>query len=325
MRLTAHWELKIVALVLAVALFVYTSGQVRVERTITILVTDSSVKGLPPDYQVVNIRPQDFKVRLSVPTSRLADLEAETVIPRLELRPEQLQAEEASWPLTSALLRLPNDIRIEATEPPDLRELSLKLDRVTEGTLPAEPPHVAGLPAGLDYTLRLEPTLVRIEAGGDVLDSLQLQHERIRFQEVDLRSVDPRLTGERQEQVLLTPRPASREAPYRVLDQARAVIQIRPLLGVTQELSAPVKLLASGDLLRSVDVTITPPRVALTVRGPENLLNSLKAEALTAFIRLPDDIGPESARELPIEILAPPWLVVDPAAVRITVVPPAKP
>ncbi len=325
MRITAHWELKAVALVLAVALYIYTSGQVRAEKTLTVTITENAIRGLPADYQVVGIAPREFKVQLSVPTSRLIDLETETIIPRLDLRPEQLATEEASWPLTSALLRLPNDIRIIATEPPDIREISLRLDRITEGSLPVELPHLSGLAAGLEAVVKLDQTMVRIAAGGDVLEVLHRDHERIRFQDVDLRAVDPELGGERQERLVLTPLAAPQETPYKVLGQVQAVITIRPLLSMTKELSAPVALLASRDLLRSVRIDLTPPRVALTVRGPENLLKSLKPESLTAFVRLADDIAPEASTELPVEVLAPPWLVVEPARVRVTTAPLAKP
>lgn len=326
MSITSHWELKAVALVLAVALYVYTSGQVRVEKTFTVSITDAAVKGLPSDYQVVGITPRDFKVQLSVPSSRLADLESETILPRLEIRPEQLTAEEASWPLTSAVLRLSNDIRIQATEPPDLREIMVRLDRVTEGTLPAEPPHLAGLPAGLDATVRLDQTLLRVAAGGDVLDVLSRDHERVRFQDVDLRSIDSGLATERQERLVLTPLAPALETPYRVLDPVTAVVVIRPLQGVPKELSAPVKLLAGKDVLRSMEVSVTPPRVALTVRGPENRLAALNVEELTAYVRLPDDIAPDQAgHDLPVEVLAPAWLVVEPATVRVTAAPLAKP
>jgi hypothetical protein len=326
MSLTTHWELKIVAMVLAVALYVYTSGQVRVERTVTVTVSDTGVKGLPTDYQVVGITPREFKVQLSVPTSRLSDLESTAIVPRLEIRPEHLAAREALWPLTSFLLQLPNDIRIESTEPPDVREISLRLDRVVEGTLAVEPPHLAGLQAGLDASIKLETTLARIAAGGDVLEVLHRDHERVRFQDVDLRSVPANLTAERQERLILTPLAPAQETPYQVLDPIRALITVRPIMGLARELSVPVKLLAGKDLLRSIEVTLTPPRVALTVRGPENQLAALTSEAMTAFVRLPDDIAPDAAaRELPVEVLAPGWLIVEPATVRIAISPWSKP
>jgi hypothetical protein len=325
MNLTAHWELKVVALVLAVALYIYTSGQVRVEKTVTVALSESSVRGLSGDYQVVSITPRDFKVLLSVPSSRLPDVEGEALTPRLDLRPEHLQAEEGTFLLTSALLRLPNDIRIIATEPSDLREVSVKLDRITEGSLPVESPHLAGLAAGLDATVRLDATMVRVAAGREVLEVLHRDHERIRFQEIDLRAVDPELTGEHEERLELTPIAAPQETPYRVLGKITATITVRPLLGLTKELAVPLQVLASRDLLRSMDVTLTPPRAQLVVRGPENLLRNFKPEGLTAYVRLPDDLSSDSVHELPIDVLAPPWLVVEPARVRVSVSPVVKP
>lgn len=325
MRLTAHWELKAVALVLAIALYIYTSGQVRVEKTVSVTLSEMSVRGLPGDYQVVGITPREFKVQLSVPTSRLPDLESETVTPRLELRPEQLPLETASWPLTSQLLRLPNDIRIIATEPIDIREVTVQLDRVTEGSLPVELPHLAGLPAGLEASVTLDVTKVRVATGGDTLHLLVRDHEKIRFQDIDLRTIDPGLAAEHQEKLVLTPLPATQEAPYRVLDSVTATVSIHPMLTTTRKLSAPIQVLSSRDLLHSVEVTLTPPQAALTIHGPENLLKDLKPEALTVFVRLADDLTPETSHELPVEFLAPPGLMIDPAQVRVLLVPVAKP
>ncbi len=325
MRITDHWELKAVALVLAVALYIYTSGQVRVEKTISVTLTELAIRGLPSDYQVVNITPREFKVQLSVPTSRLTDLESEAVAPRLELRPEQLVAESASWPLTSHLLRLPNDIRIIATEPADIREVTVQLDRVTEGSLPVEVPHLVGLPAGLEASISLDVTMTRITTGGDTLDLLSRDHERIRFQDVDLRAIDPGLASERQEKLVLIPLPAPQETHYHVLGSVTATITIHPLLSMTREMSAPIQVLGGRDLLRSVEVILTPPRAALTVRGPENLLKDLKPESLTAFVRLADDLTPEANHDLPLEFLSPSWLAIDPVQVRVLLTPAAKP
>lgn len=319
MKLTAHWELKAVALVLAVALYIYTSGQVRVEKTVAVVIADTAVRGLPGDYQVVNLTPREFKVVLSVPTIRLADLENENLAPRLEVRPEQLATKSASWPLTSHLLRLANDIRIESTEPADIREITVQLDRITEESMPVEPPHLSGLPAGLDATVRLDQTLVRVAAGGAVLELLKRDRERVRFQDIDLHTIEATLVGERQERLFLTPLAAPSETPYRVLGQIAATITIRPLLAMTKEMSASVQILGGKDLLRSVEVTLTPPRVSLTVRGPENLLAQLKPEDLTAFVRIKDDLAPDTSHDLPVEVLAPPWLAVDPAQVRVAI------
>jgi hypothetical protein len=318
MKLTAHWELKIVSLFLAVALYIYTSGQVRVEKTFAVIVTDAAVRGLPADYQVVNLSPREFKVVLSVPTIRLADLESESLSPRLEVRPEQLATKTATWPLTSHLLRLSNDIRVVSSEPADLREIQVQLDRITEESLPVEIPNIAGLAAGLNATVRLDQTLVRVAAGGAVLDLLRRDHERVRFQDIDLHMIDANLVGERQERLFLTPMTPPSETPFRVLGQVAATVTIRPLLAMSKEISTAVQVLCGKDLLRSVDVTLTPPRVTLTVRGPQNLLAQLKPEDLTAFVRLKDDVVPDATQMLPVEVLAPPWLAVDPAQVSVT-------
>ncbi len=68
-RLVEHWELKVVALVIAVALWLYTNGQVRIERSVNVVVAPSAVLSLPDGYRVTSITPQNFTINISVPVS----------------------------------------------------------------------------------------------------------------------------------------------------------------------------------------------------------------------------------------------------------------
>ncbi len=317
MSILAHWELKVVAGVLAVALYIYTSGQVRIERTVTVPVAEAPVRGLPGDYQVVEVQPREFKVRLSVPSSRLPEMEADTILPRLELRPDQLAAEQADFPLTSHFLHLSNDIRIEATEPADIRSVHLRLDRITEAILPVDPPHLVGLPNGLVAAVQLDATMVPVRAAGALLDRLRSEHLRIRFQDIPLNAIPADLTGERIERIELAALPAPADMPYEVMRKVFAVVAIRPVLGNRRLLTMPVALLGDRDLLRTVMVEVMPPLVNLTVRGPENLIRALHPEDLTVFVQIKADQLPNTTREIPVQVLAPEGVEFDRPQVRV--------
>ncbi len=316
--LTAHWELKLVAGVLAVALWVYTSGQVRVERTVTITAGDAPVKGLPSDYQAVQIRPREFKVRLSIPLSRQAETELDTLVPRLEVRPDQLGGGVVSFPLTSALLRLPNDVRIEATEPENVRELEVVLDRIAEGLLPVDPPRLSGLPEGLEASATVDASLVRVQAATTVLERLRSESYRVRFQDIPLGHLPATLEGPRTEHCVLVPLVPPMESPYRLLQPLSADIVIRPTAGEQRTVTLPLTLAATSELWKSTGIEPAQTRITTVIRGPVNLLKDLQPERdLTAVVLLRDDLPTNGIQQLPVRILGPAWLVADPVTAAV--------
>lgn len=316
--LTSHWDLKLVALVLAVALWTYTTGQVHVERTAAVTVTDQAVANLPERSRITAISPREFKVRLSVPSSRAGELPLDALEPRLALSPQATIERGQVFPITARSLGLPDDVRITAIEPDNVREITVSLDLETEADLPVEPPAVTGLPPGLEASLQLDLTLVRLRAPGAEVERMRAAKMRVRFEPVDLAGVDPMLARPRQERVVLTPSAAG----FAVLRPVHATITVRPRPGQPRQVTVPVEVLGSRDLLRSVAVGIDQPRAVLVLRGPENQLAALKPDQdLTAYVRLRDDLAPGQPHELPVGVLAPPWLAVEPATARVTLVP----
>lgn len=316
--LTAHWDLKLVALVLAVALWTYTTGQVHVERTATVTVTDQAVSSLPERSRITAISPREFKVRLSVPASRAGELTLEELAPHLPLSPQATVERGQVFPITARSLGLPDDVRIIGIEPDNVREITVTLDLEGEADLPVEPPAVTGLPPGLEAALQLDLTLVRVRAPGAELERMRAAKARVRFEPVDLQGVDPMLARPRQERVALTPAAEG----FTVLRPVHAAITVRPRPGQPRQVTVPVEVLGSRDLLRSVAVEIDQPRTTLVLRGPENQLAALKPDQdLTAYVRLRDDLAPGQAHELPVGVLAPPWLAVEPATARVTLAP----
>lgn len=321
--LLAHWDLKLVALVLAVALWMYTTGQVHVERVFTVTVSDRAVVNLPERSRITGISPREFRVRVSMPASRADDLVADRLTPRLELDPQAAARRGQSFPIAPRILGLGDDVRVLAVEPDNVREIAVGLDQEAEADLPAELPLITGLPAGLEASLSIDLTLVRVRAPSEALERMRQARTRVRFEAIDLQGVDPLLAKPRQERVALTPATAD----FSVLHTAHALITVRPRTGGTRQVTMPVEVLGGRDLLRSLAVDIDRPRIPLSLRGPENLLAALRPEVdLCLYVRLRDDLAPGLRHELPLGVAAPAWLSVDAGSVGVTLTPlPAGP
>ena len=316
--LTRHWELKLVALVLALALHTYTSGQVRIEQTLTVSIAEGSVNGLPADRVVTGVSPREFKVRLSVPSSRVQDFESEQLSPRLELTAEAVRRGSQTFPVSVRTLGLTGDVRILAIEPDNVRDIVVSLDRVAEADLPVETPMVEGLPPGLEAAIRLQTTLVRVRAPEEALAKLRDSRARMRFRPIELSGIDPAIDREREERLQLTPV----DGPWRVMTAVTAAVVLRPLPAMRQVIGLPIAVLASRELLRSIDVDLQPARVTLTLHGPEALLRALRPDQdLTAYVRLPDGLDPRQSYELPVDLAGPSWLTAAAQSVRVTLTP----
>ncbi len=314
-----HWELKLVALVIAVALWSYTNGQVRIERTIAVKLPDTAVQSLPNTHRVTEIQPttREFSVKVSLPESMTHSLKSEAVMPKLVISADALQAGMQTFSITNRILGLDDDIRIERVEPATVKEIRVLFAAVVEDYLPIEMPRLIGVPEGLETTTTLDHTRVRVRGTREQIDRLRLTNQKLIPEPISFDDIDPQLQGPRQELVKL----AMKYSRLEVLEAVTATITIKPL-PTSQVISLPVQVLAPRDLGGRFRIELSQPSVTLAVHGPENLLRALKPEAdLIAFINLGHGIEPNVARNMSVELLAPSWLGWDAATVKVTVVP----
>ncbi len=312
-RMTARWELKLVALVTAIALWLYTGSQSRVERIVAVRISESSVVGVPDDWQITELTPREFNVTVNVPVAR-SDAAPEFLSPRLELRPDATKDGKQSFDLTRRLLGLGGDVLIVHTDPQGIRAIDVRLDQVVATELPIETPQVL-VGTGVEATVQVDLTVVggRGARGGFV--PARAAHTRVRFAPVDLAGQVDDVAGERVERVTLTPI----LAPYRVVNPVVATITLRSIPAVKRGVPLPVRILGAREVLGAFDVELSPPQVTVDLGGPENLLKTLSPESdLTAYVRLPADLEPNTPRELPVQLFAPTWLTVDAPRVRVT-------
>lgn len=314
-RLTAHWELKLVALVIALGLWQYTNGQVRVERTVRVTVNDAAVQSLTAGrYQVTRIEPRDFTLLVSTPTNLEGTFRTDGLVPRLVVSADALDKGSQEFPVGNRTLGLHDDIRIlYSTDTP--RDIAVTWDRVEEGHLPVEPPILTRLPAGLEATVVLDRTFVRVSGARSRLEQLRKDGHRVRFLPINLDDVDPLLTGTREERLVLQ----EQDPLVRTIEDVRATITLRPKAGQSRTVSLPVAVLAPQELLAGDRLVMEPERVVLTLRGPANLIAGLAPEKdLTAFIHLRQLPEADGAVTVPVELRAPAWVVWDAATVQVT-------
>lgn len=318
--LIEHWELKLVALAIAVALWLYTSGQVRAEKTIAVQVRASAVASLPDRYRVSSVDPQAFSVQVSIPENQLAALRTQ-VTPRFEIAAESLSAGEQIFPITAASLGLEGDVRIVRIVPETVRDIRVRFDAIAEDYLAVEVPRLAGIPEGIEAGIVLDRTRVRVRGTREQLDGLKTRGARISFAPVRLDDVDPGLTQERQDVLKLV----ARDAPCEVADPITATVTLRPSAGSRLVVSLPIQVLMPPGAGQTLRVELAQAQVSVTVRGPENLLKALRPESeLTAYVDLHEGFAAGTAREVPVRILGPGWLIPEPLSVRVAIVPIAE-
>jgi YbbR domain-containing protein len=314
-RLVEHWELKLVALVIAVALWLYTNGQVRVERTLNVVVNRSAVQSLPADYRVNVIEPQGFTVKVSVPMNQAGSLR-NPIVPNLIISGDAVNRGEQSFPITSSLLGLDDDLRIERIEPETVREVRVAFALITEDYLPVEVPVIKGLPDGIQATLAIEPTRVRVRGTREQLDRLKGSGQRLVFDPIVLDGVDPTLQVTRKEVVALTHQDQNLE----VIDRVTATVTLSPQQGASREVAVPVQLLAPKDFTARFTVEFSQPQVVLALHGPASLLGGLQPETeLTAYVALRPTIELGVPVEVPVGVMGPSWATYDPVTIRVTV------
>ena len=314
-RFSEHWELKLVALVIAVALWLYTNGQVRIERSINVSVTSASVQSLPDGYRVTEIRPDKFTINLSVPVSQVGGLR-NAIVPHLVISGDAVLRGEQTFPITGSMLGLDDDMRINHIEPETAREVRVVFALITEDYLPVQIPPITRLPDGIEATLAIEPTRVRVRGTRAQLDLLKTRNQRVSYDAISIDGIDPAMQTSRKEMVALT----LKDQQLDVVDRVTATVTLNPMRSATKEMSVAVQILAPKDFTNRFAIALSQPQVVLGLHGPTNLLNGLRPETeLTAYVAIRPTIELGVPVEVPVGVMGPTWATYDPVTIRVTV------
>ncbi|MBN8526805.1 MAG: hypothetical protein J0M02_15845 [Planctomycetes bacterium] len=315
--LIGNWELKLVSLAVAVALWTYTSGQVRVEREILVELTPAQITGLPSDLQVAAVEPAEFVAVLSVPTSKLDALRDQVLRPQLSVPRDRRNPGDLEFVLTGRMLGFDADVRVLRTEPGDVRSVTVRLAAIAQAVLPAEPPVVVGLPAGIAAEVRLDRTQVEVKGPREIVEQARNSSSSIRFDPIRLDNVDPFLATPREERVALH----VHEGQLVPVEPLVATVSLRPLRMATTTLRVAVPvLLAPGDAGRW-RVEGDGPRAELRLTGPESVVRALKAEDVVAWLDLHAARLVAGEQELPVQVQPIDGVRIEPARVRLSLVP----
>ncbi len=319
-RLLVHnWQVKVVAFFLAVALWLYTSGQARIERTLQVRIGDSAVKSLPGDYQITEITPREFRVDIDGPSTLLGDL-ALDVQPALVIAADALAQGQQTFPITERVLGLPGDVRLQRINPENLREIRVAFGRIVEGQAGLLEPTLVEVPKGLDVTVSVKQGLVRLRGPQAVVDEYTRTDpppRRIGFEPLRLASIDPATAAPTAFEVELTPRPPATVA---VLGAVEATVTVIPRLSAHKLETVPVKLLVPHDFHERYRVELSASQVSIGVHGPQNLLRELQPGDLTVYLALPRDIEPDVPKEGKLTIVSrSPAYTFDDVSVRFKV------
>ncbi|MBA3684195.1 MAG: hypothetical protein H0W72_03025 [Planctomycetes bacterium] len=322
--LLVHWQVKLVALFLAVALWFYTSGQARVEKTVVVKVGDGAVLGLPPEYRISSIAPGEFEIVVDGPMNVLARLEKRGLAPRLEISTTALQANKQVFPITNQVLGLDGDARIQRTTPDTVARdgITVTFGKIAIVDIWVEPPQLIDVPPGIEPSLALEEGQARVEGPLGALDEIDRHGGKVRFQPVSLGRFDTQIEKPETRRIQLTP---ALPTSLRLAKPAYAQLTLKPLDAPRQLVSLPLHVLVPPDFHRRFQVELGQQQVVMAVRGPRNLMAGLGPDSLTAYVNLRRSFDLNKTEEVAVSLLAPPWVTWEPSAVRVTVSLAAKP
>jgi hypothetical protein len=142
-----RWQLKLLAVVMAVALYLFTGSQITIERTVTIQISERGLSGLPATYLVSRLGPQEIDITVSGPRSEVESFNPAAIEPELIIDTDGLTAGFQEFDLTERLLRLNPALSLRSSSSDMIRA---DFSRLVEDVLPIQgSPAPSALPDGL--------------------------------------------------------------------------------------------------------------------------------------------------------------------------------
>ncbi len=313
-----NWEYKLISLMLAAALYFYTSDLISVTNTLTITNLSQAndvIEYVPDGYQVTEIIPRtEVEVTISGPRNIVDNMQQEIEL-SLELDRDSIKEGEQVFAINNNLLKLDHKIKILDTRP--VREIRVKVSKQKSAIIPINDKlQYIGLPESLFVSDReLDKTDLEVYGPEEIIETL------------DVLSVDPidlsYLQQEKPKTAIVKNVPLKIILPkdVKTTDSVTvyAKITIRPKVA-KREMNLPISVLADPEFLKAFRVQFAQPVVPVTISGPGQYLPELKSDQLTAYIIInKDDFVEEPTKALQVYVQSPSWTTVKAGRIRVTV------
>ncbi|KPK99441.1 MAG: hypothetical protein AMK75_06445 [Planctomycetes bacterium SM23_65] len=281
--LTHNWSMKLLALGLAVLVWMYAKGVV-IKRT----EIESSFEVESPRTVAVVVKPEDrsVKLHLSGPAAAIAEMSGR----RIQVLHKVKDVENLATDRTDSVLldqtmvaNLPGQVQVVRFEP---AEFELTVRPLATMTFPVNPPETVGKPApgyvvGRTY-IRGRST-VTVTGPAVVLKRMQKELKSVDPEPVDVTNrSEPRIARFRRIQTTVHLDNTTTER-IQCNDLVEVDVEIRraDVTGVIK--AVPISVLADPNFARQVEITSTNP-LDLSVEGPSAVVETLTSDQIRAFI-----------------------------------------
>lgn len=315
-----NWEYKLIALLLAVALYVYTSDLITIEKYIIIKNPSQNLEAVgyaPEHYVVTRVTPTaDIELRVSGPRTIIEKMEKEIPL-RLQLVEELIREGKQIFPVSNRLLGLDPSINIVSARPRD--DIVVHVSRIKFKNISLDPNIIIN-----DYPDSLMPAIIQLDKTGlevsgaeDVINSLEfLPIDPLSFSTWNLKEEDVVLE---MKQIV----PVAVKPPHgvRLTDKGSvyATIIIKPKQSHIDK-KLPVQIQAPVSFQEKYRVKLAKPIVVVTVHGPERLLKGLQKDQLIVYVKLDALMFSEgpTKKGVPVYVDGPSWLTPSPTTITVS-------
>lgn len=317
-RLLYNWEYKLIALLLAISLYFYTSDLITINRrlVIPVLSEEQHILSTPDDYVVTAIEPMtEIDVYITGPRKIVQNLEEQIEL-GLTIDKSAIRDGMQVFAINNSFLDLDPKIKIEELRP--TKNIIVKVSRQIYRTVPINTELTfIGLPETLLVPeIKLDKTDLEVFGPEELVSEL----ESLAVEPVDLStalaaSPEIRIALEK-----VVPIKLKLPQGVRTTDSTTVYAEfiLRPKMA-SREMNLPVSVLAEPEFATQYRVEFASPVITVTVNGPASYLDELKEDQLTAFVNISaDQFSDASSKRLPVYVRNPSWVSVSPSQVMVT-------